>query len=107
MLQFRDQIFEIVDIAGQIAGACAFDGKLGFALGLLLLPLLDQRGHARAIAFKRSDFRFQLFALGGDFLAHVQELGEVARQRINFVAHLRQHGAQHHGGAHRLQRVFG
>ena len=36
-----------------------------------------------------------------------QQVGEIGGQRLGLHAHVRQHGAEHDGGAHRLQRVLG
>ena len=49
----------------------------------------------------------QPVALGGDLLAHAEEFAEIAGQRLDLLAHFRQHGAEQHGGAHRLQCVLG
>ena len=46
-------------------------------------------------------------AFGGDILAHGQEIGEIARERIGLGTHVGEHGAERNRGAHRLQRVFG
>ena len=49
----------------------------------------------------------ETIAFGGDILAHGQEIGEIARERIGLGAHVGEHGAERNRGAHRLQRVFG
>src|SRR5665213_1122263 len=48
LLKLGDQIFEIVHLARQSAGACTLGIERLLAFGLLLLARLDQRGHARA-----------------------------------------------------------
>ena len=50
--------------------------------------------------------RFQPVALRRRSPCARAQVGEVGGQRFGLVAHFRQHRAEHHGGAHRLQRVL-
>ena len=107
LLQFCDQIFEIVDLLCEVGGARALGFERLLALGLLLLTLFDQRGHACTLIAERGHLALQAIAFGGDLLADVGELIEVVGERLDLVTHFGQNRAQHHGGAHRLQRVLG
>ena len=44
---------------------------------------------------------------GIDILAHAQQIGEVAGERVGLSAHSRDHGAEHDGGAQRAQCILG
>ena len=74
---------------------------------LLLLPFVDQHVHAQLLAPEQIEIVRETIVFGDDILAHGQEIGEVARERIGLAAHVRKHGAERNRGAHRLQRVFG
>ena len=50
--------------------------------------------------------RDSLRVFADDVLAHAQQLGEIAGQRVGLGAHLRHHGAERDRGAHRLQRIL-
>ena len=45
-------------------------------------------------------------ALGNDVLAHAQQIGEVAGERVGLCPHFRDYGAERDGGAQRLQRIL-
>ena len=106
MFQFSDQIFEIVGLARQFAGAHPLGVERFLARGLLLLALLDQRGHTRTLVVERGNLGFQLVAFGGDLLANIEQLGEVVGERLHLMPHLGQYRSQQHGGAHRLQSIL-
>ena len=106
MLELGDQILESAGLLGQIDGARALGGQRLLALRLLLLALADQRAHARALVTERGDLLLERIALVVDLLAHGKQPAQVSRQSGHLVAHFRQHRAEHHGGADRLQRIF-
>jgi len=107
LLELRDQVFEVVRLLRQIGGARSLGGERFLALGFLLLPFPDQRAHASALAFERGHLALEPVAFVGDFLAHFKQRAQIAGERLNLMAHFRQHGAEQHGRAHRLQGVFG
>ena len=74
---------------------------------LLLLPLVDQKVHAQLLAPEQIEIARQTLAFVDDILAHAHQIGEIADDRVGLCAHIRQHGAQHDGGAHGLQRILG
>ena len=100
--------FRSFGLARQLRGALAFGGERLLGLGLLLLALLDQQrpgagGRRRAPADRGRAGRVRRRSA----CAARTSSARSADQRLDLVPHLRQHRAEHHGGAHRLQRVFG
>ncbi len=76
-------------------------------LGLALLALVDHQAEALAVVGRHQEVAGQAVTFRRDLLTQPDELGEVGRERFGLPAHLRQHGAEHHGGTHRLQSVLG
>ena len=107
LLDFADQIFEIVDLAGQHERLLPLGLQRLFGFGLLLLPLSTSRAmrwrSSASAATSRGSRSFSL----GDLLADPHQVGEIGGQRLGLHAHFRHHRAEHDGGAHRLQRVLG
>ena len=88
-------------------GAAALGVERLFTVGLLLLALLDQSGHAVAVLVDRGDFAPSAASRSSAIsLRMLDKLGEVAGQRLGLLPHLRQHCAEQDRGAHGLQRVF-
>src|SRR6185437_13338231 len=72
-----DQILEALGLLRQIDGAGALGGERGLAVGLLLLPLADQGGHAGALGLGRRGLALETVALRRDVLANAQQVVEV------------------------------
>ena len=107
MFELGDQLIEIFCLPRQLRGALAFIGEGLFHLRQSFLPLLDEQGQPLALVREHEKISGEAVALGGNLLAQAYELGEIGRQHLGLLSHLGQYRAQHHGGAHRLQRVFG
>ena len=78
-----------------------------FRLRQPLLALIDEQGEALAIVHEHEQVAREAAALVGNLRAQAHELGEIGRQHFGLMAHFGQYRPQHHGRAHRLQRVLG
>ena len=107
LLELADEVLEVVDLMRQVRGALPLRVKRLFGGGLFLLPLVDQHVEAQLLVRECGEVARQFGVFGVDVLAHAQQLGEIAGERIGLRAHLRHHGAEHDRGAHRLQRILG
>ena len=105
-LEPADQIFEIIGLARQLGGALALRFELLFGLALVLLPLVDQQGHAILLDRQRHEIAGQAVPLGRRLRAHAHQIAQFAGQRLGLDPHLRHDRAQQHGGAHRFERVL-
>ena len=101
-----DQVLEVVDLAGERDGALALAFQRLFNLGLLFLPFFHQEAYALTFFRERSEVVTLPVAVFGDVLAQADQFAQVDHQSLRFAAHFRQHGTQHHGGAHRQQGVL-
>jgi hypothetical protein len=107
LLEFCDQIFEIVRLSGERERPLTL--RLDRALDLRLAPLalLDENAHALLLSTQRGDLGCLPVALDREFLADADEIGELRHQALRFGAHLRQHSPEEHRGANRIEGILG
>src|SRR5262245_3518122 len=105
--ELDDQLIEVFRLTRQLRGALAFTAERLFRLRQAFLTLVDEQGQTLALVRQHEQIPGKTVALGGNLLAQAYELGEVGRQHLGLLSHLRQDCAQQHRGAHRLERVFG
>ncbi|MEI2735993.1 MAG: hypothetical protein V9G24_15205 [Rhodoblastus sp.] len=106
-LHLRDQVLEAGGLARQFGGALLLDIERALRLAQRLLPDVDQRRQARALVLEILLLPAEIVLFRGDRLAQFDEVAEIAGQRLGLRPQLRQHRAERHGGADRLQHVLG
>ena len=74
----------------------------------MLAPLafLDQERQTPAVVGDEAQVALEAHAFLPDLLAQPEQFGEVGAQHLGLMSHLGEHGAQHHGRAHRCQDVL-
>jgi hypothetical protein len=78
-----------------------------FRLRQPLLALIDEQGEALAIVHEHEQVAREAAALIGNLRAQAHEFGEIGGEHFGLMSHFGQYRPQHHGRAHRLQRVLG